>query len=97
MTMPLLAMGKEVCILLSWLKSNIEWKSNWFLTTIAAADDEFGPDGKRIRPGITSAIITELTECNSMLSGQRKKRQVLSNFKLNIVFMNTDTQALFNL
>lgn len=40
------------------------------------AKDEFGPDGKRIRSGITSAIITELTECNAMLSGQRKKRQV---------------------
>ncbi|KAK8966263.1 U-box domain-containing protein 72 [Platanthera guangdongensis] len=40
------------------------------------AKDEFCPDGKRIRSGITSAIITELTECNAMLSGQRKKRQV---------------------
>ncbi|KAG0488444.1 hypothetical protein HPP92_007255, partial [Vanilla planifolia] len=39
-------------------------------------EDELGPDGKKIRPGITSAIITELTECNAMLSGHRKKRQV---------------------
>ncbi|XP_020599471.1 pre-mRNA-processing factor 19-like [Phalaenopsis equestris] len=41
-----------------------------------AAEDEFGPDGKRVRPGITSTIISELTECNAMLSGHRKKRQV---------------------
>ncbi|PKA55056.1 U-box domain-containing protein 72 [Apostasia shenzhenica] len=41
-----------------------------------AADEDLGPDGKRIRAGITSLIITELTECNAMLSGQRKKRQI---------------------
>lgn len=35
-----------------------------------------GPDGKKIRPGINPAMIDELTECNSMLSAQRKKRQV---------------------
>ncbi|WOL09945.1 pre-mRNA-processing factor 19 [Canna indica] len=41
-----------------------------------AAEDDLGPDGKRIRPGITPTIITELTECNALLSGQRKKRQI---------------------
>ena len=35
-----------------------------------------GPDGKKIRPGINPVMIDELTECNSMLSAQRKKRQV---------------------
>ncbi|RZS11486.1 hypothetical protein BHM03_00042817 [Ensete ventricosum] len=44
---------------------------------LAAAEDELGPDGKKIRPGINPAIIAELTECNALLSGQRKKRQVL--------------------
>ena len=43
----------------------------------AAEDDELGPDGKKIRQGISSAIITELTDCNAALSQQRKKRQVL--------------------
>ncbi|PWA93664.1 MOS4-associated complex 3A [Artemisia annua] len=42
----------------------------------AAEDDELGPDGKKIRQGISSAIITELTDCNAALSQQRKKRQV---------------------
>lgn len=37
-----------------------------------------GPDGKRIRPGISSSIISELTDCNAVLSQQRKKRQVNS-------------------
>lgn len=41
-----------------------------------AAEDELGPDGKKIRPGINPVIIAELTECNALLSGQRKKRQV---------------------
>ncbi|RRT83330.1 hypothetical protein B296_00017938 [Ensete ventricosum] len=45
---------------------------------LAAAEDELGPDGKKIRPGINPAIIAELTECNALLSGQRKKRQVTS-------------------
>lgn len=54
--------------------------------TVAAAEDDFGPDGKRIRPGITSTIITELTECNAMLSGQRKKRQVLGYFWVKCCF-----------
>ncbi|KAL2530275.1 Pre-mRNA-proCES [Forsythia ovata] len=42
----------------------------------AAEDDEMGPDGKKIRPGISSAIISELTDCNAALSQQRKKRQI---------------------
>ncbi|KAJ6817044.1 pre-mRNA-processing factor 19 [Iris pallida] len=41
-----------------------------------AAEEEVGPDGKRIRPGINPAMIAELTECNALLSGQRKKRQI---------------------
>jgi pre-mRNA-processing factor 19 len=42
----------------------------------AAEDDEMGPDGKRVRPGISASIITELTDCNAALSQQRKKRQI---------------------
>ncbi|KAL3506212.1 hypothetical protein ACH5RR_031594 [Cinchona calisaya] len=42
----------------------------------AAEDDEIGPDGKRIRPGISTSIISELTDCNAALSQQRKKRQI---------------------
>ncbi|CAL9113658.1 unnamed protein product [Musa acuminata var. zebrina] len=41
-----------------------------------AAEDDLGPDGKKIRPGINPVIIAELTECNALLSGQRKKRQI---------------------
>uniref|UniRef100_A0A8I6X5V3 Pre-mRNA-processing factor 19 n=2 Tax=Hordeum vulgare subsp. vulgare TaxID=112509 RepID=A0A8I6X5V3_HORVV len=41
-----------------------------------ALEDEVSPDGKKIRPGINPVMIEELTECNSMLSAQRKKRQV---------------------
>nr|CAB3504685.1 unnamed protein product [Digitaria exilis] len=41
-----------------------------------AMEDEIGPDGKKIRPGINPVMIEELTECNTMLSAQRKKRQV---------------------
>ncbi|KAL8481064.1 hypothetical protein ACS0TY_027555 [Phlomoides rotata] len=44
----------------------------------AAEDAEMGPDGKRIRPGISSSIISELTDCNAVLSQQRKKRQIPS-------------------
>nr|GMD62913.1 pre-mRNA-processing factor 19 [Ipomoea batatas]GMD65616.1 pre-mRNA-processing factor 19 [Ipomoea batatas] len=42
----------------------------------AAEDEEMGPEGKKSRPGISSAIITELTDCNTNLSQQRKKRQI---------------------
>ncbi|KAL4190586.1 hypothetical protein AMTRI_Chr07g25440 [Amborella trichopoda] len=41
-----------------------------------AEDEEFGHGAKRIRPGISAEIIAELTECNTTLSGQRKKRQI---------------------
>ncbi|EPS73033.1 hypothetical protein M569_01722, partial [Genlisea aurea] len=41
-----------------------------------AEDGDIGPDGKRIRPGISSTIISELTECNGVLSQQRKKRVI---------------------
>ena len=43
---------------------------------IAAEDEELAPGGKKIRPGITSTVISELTDCNAALSQQRKKRQV---------------------
>ncbi|XP_004134043.1 pre-mRNA-processing factor 19 [Cucumis sativus] len=39
-------------------------------------DEELGPDGKKIRPGISDAVISELTECNAALSQQRKRRQI---------------------
>ncbi|KAM0949366.1 putative transcription factor WD40-like family [Dioscorea sansibarensis] len=42
----------------------------------AVEDGELGPDGKKIRPGINPVMINELTECNSLLSAQRKKRQI---------------------
>ncbi|XP_059632306.1 pre-mRNA-processing factor 19 [Cornus florida] len=42
----------------------------------AADDDEMDSGGKRIRPGISSSIISELTDCNAALSQQRKKRQI---------------------
>uniref|UniRef100_A0ACD5TP49 Uncharacterized protein n=1 Tax=Avena sativa TaxID=4498 RepID=A0ACD5TP49_AVESA len=41
-----------------------------------ATEEEIGPDGKKIRPGINPVMIDELMECNTMLSAQRKKRQV---------------------
>lgn len=44
----------------------------------AVEDGEMGPDGKRMRPGISSSIISELADCNAVLSQQRKKRQVKS-------------------
>ncbi|KAB5545143.1 hypothetical protein DKX38_013255 [Salix brachista] len=42
----------------------------------AAEDDDMGQPGKRVRPGISANIITELTDCNATLSQQRKKRQI---------------------
>lgn len=48
-----------------------------FLHYIAAPEDEeMGPDGKKVRLGISQDIIAELSECNAKLSQQRKKRQV---------------------
>ncbi|GAB2294327.1 E3 ubiquitin-protein ligase prp19 [Dionaea muscipula] len=44
----------------------------------AAEDEDLGSGGKRIRPGISAGIITELTECNAALSQQRKKRTIPS-------------------
>jgi pre-mRNA-processing factor 19 len=41
-----------------------------------AMEEEIVPDGKKIRPGINPDMIDVLTECNTMLSAQRKKRQV---------------------
>ncbi|GFZ10713.1 MOS4-associated complex 3B [Actinidia rufa] len=42
------------------------------------ADEDMGPAGKKPRSGISSSIITELTDCNAALSQQRKKRQIPS-------------------
>ncbi|CAK7327314.1 unnamed protein product [Dovyalis caffra] len=42
----------------------------------AAEDDDLGQPGKRVRPGISVSVITELTDCNAALSQQRKKRQI---------------------
>ncbi|XP_031268543.1 pre-mRNA-processing factor 19 homolog 1-like [Pistacia vera] len=38
--------------------------------------EDLGPGGKKLRPGISSSIITKLTDCNATLSQQRKKRQI---------------------
>lgn len=48
----------------------------WFFIMPANEDEELGPDGKKIRPGISATVISELTDCNAALSQQRKKRQV---------------------
>ena len=48
----------------------------FFIVRVAIEDSEVGPDGKRIRQGISNSIISELTDCNSALSQQRKRRQV---------------------
>ncbi|KAH0861892.1 hypothetical protein HID58_079103 [Brassica napus] len=37
---------------------------------------EQGPDAKKMRLGISTEVITELTDCNASLSQQRKKRQI---------------------
>ncbi|GAU25299.1 hypothetical protein TSUD_18120 [Trifolium subterraneum] len=42
----------------------------------AADDEELAPNAKKLHPGISSSIISELTECNAALSQQRKKRQI---------------------
>lgn len=78
----LLAMGKEVLI----HTMRITYVSTYFTVILysfnisfgtAAEDEDLGAGGKKLRPGISSSIITELTECNAALSQQRKKRQVL--------------------
>ncbi|KAL0752786.1 hypothetical protein Bca101_090453 [Brassica carinata] len=45
--------------------------------TLTADGAEQGPDAKKMRLGISTEVITELTDCNASLSQQRKKRQVL--------------------
>ncbi|CAM8927083.1 unnamed protein product [Rhodiola kirilowii] len=40
-----------------------------------ASDEDLGSGGNKIRPGVSSSVITELTDCNALLSQQRKKRQ----------------------
>ncbi|CAN6892974.1 unnamed protein product [Brassica oleracea] len=42
----------------------------------AADGAEQGPDAKKMRLGISTEVITELTDCNASLSQQRKKRQI---------------------
>ncbi|KAK2400171.1 U4/U6 small nuclear ribonucleoprotein PRP4 protein [Trifolium repens] len=42
----------------------------------AADDEELAPNAKKLHPGISSSIISELTDCNAALSQQRKKRQI---------------------
>ncbi|VVA89950.1 unnamed protein product [Arabis nemorensis] len=42
----------------------------------AVEDGEEGPDAKKMRLGISTEVITELTDCNAALSQQRKKRQI---------------------
>ncbi|KAG4983218.1 hypothetical protein JHK87_027967 [Glycine soja] len=41
-----------------------------------AEDEDLAPGAKKIHPGISSSIISELTDCNASLSQQRKKRQI---------------------
>lgn len=43
---------------------------------LVAADEKLAPSAKKLHPGISSSIISELTDCNAALSQQRKKRQV---------------------
>ncbi|KAJ9676962.1 hypothetical protein PVL29_022116 [Vitis rotundifolia] len=42
----------------------------------ATGGEELGPNGKKLRPGISASFITELIDCNAALSRQRKKRQI---------------------
>lgn len=42
----------------------------------AADDEELAPSAKKLHPGISSSIITELPNCNAALSQQREKRQI---------------------
>ncbi|CAE6026979.1 unnamed protein product [Arabidopsis arenosa] len=42
----------------------------------ATGDEELGPNAKKLCPGISAEIITELTDCNAALSQKRKKRQI---------------------
>jgi hypothetical protein len=49
---------------------------NCLFYVLAANDEELAPNAKKLHPGISSSIISELTDCNAALSQQRKKRQV---------------------
>ncbi|KAK7393649.1 hypothetical protein VNO78_22209 [Psophocarpus tetragonolobus] len=42
----------------------------------AAEDEDLAPGAKKIHPGISSSVISELTDCNASLSQQRKRRQI---------------------
>lgn len=46
------------------------------VVTTAAEDEDLGTGGKKLLPGISPKIISDLTDCNAELSQQRKKRQV---------------------
>jgi len=75
-------MGKEVIVFYSFIclvpSLSHTYYSCYQLVSIAAEDEDTGPDGKKIRPGISHSVIETLTECNAGLSQQRKKRQVIS-------------------
>lgn len=62
---------------LSWVKCMQMRLISAFIFTVAS-EDELGPNGKRICLGISSSIISELADCNALLSQKRKKRQVIS-------------------
>ncbi|KAK2967907.1 hypothetical protein RJ640_010517 [Escallonia rubra] len=69
------------CFSASWLFILIAFSLCYlrlcFVILITAAEnEEMGPDGKKIRPGIVGSIIEELADCNAALSQQRKKRQI---------------------
>lgn len=52
----------------------------WHISNLCSsivADDQLGSGVRNIRPGISPNILAELTDCNTALSQQRKKRQVL--------------------
>ncbi|XP_027363336.1 pre-mRNA-processing factor 19-like isoform X3 [Abrus precatorius] len=42
----------------------------------AAEDEDLAPGAKKMHPGMSSSIISELSDCNAALSQQRKKRQI---------------------
>ncbi|CAI8595546.1 unnamed protein product [Vicia faba] len=43
---------------------------------------KLAPNAEKLHPGISSSIITELTDCNAALSQQRKKRQIPATLAL---------------
>lgn len=52
-----------------------KFTEKWILAAAPESDQESAA-GKRARQGITPDMIKELTDCNTRLSAQRKKRQV---------------------